>query len=243
MDSDSDTSSDSDSDSSSESESKSDSDSESDSESDSDSESNSDSNSDSEEEEKNEKRRRKKGIDKKIEFEVLSDFKEMEEMDWQSEEVKNRKGSKKWKFTVDELSDNNAYCVRVRGKNASGWGTWSNLLKVQTPKMLLASKLLKSKESGYLMNKILDKKLRRKRFKLLFRASKHGFAGSQFHAMCNNKGATLVIVATTTGNVFGAYTSLPCTSSSQYAVDHKAFLFLLKSSQGVKPQKFGIKNS
>jgi len=255
--SDSSKSTDSDSDdskSSNDDSSDSDSDSDSDSSSDSDSDSGSDSNSsstDSEEEEKGHRRHKKKKKGKKeekpIEVEELSeDFKEEKDLKWEVEEIPNKKGGKdkKYKFVIDELRDNTAYAVRVRGKNASGWGLYTKPLKVQTPKMLLASKILKNKESSILLNKILNKKLRRKKFKLLFRASKHGFAGTTFHSMCNGKGATLVIVASTTGNIFGGYTSMPWASTNQYCVDHKSFLFLLKSAQkGVKPQVFNLQNA
>mmetsp|Transcript_52579 Transcript_52579/g.83738 ORF Transcript_52579/g.83738 Transcript_52579/m.83738 type:complete len:750 (-) Transcript_52579:96-2345(-) len=258
-DTDSDTDSDSDSSDSSESGSDSDSSSkskssssESDSESDSDSDSSSGSDStDSEEEEKSGGRRKKKGKkkkgkEKKIEFEEMSEWKEADEQKWEVEEIRIKKevsATKKFKFIIEELRDNTAYCVRIRGKNSSGWGAYTVPLKVQTPKMSILSKILKSKEFGY-FSKILPKKLKNKRFKLIFRASKDGFAASQFHAKCDNKGPTITIVQSTANHVFGGYANVAwSTASSNYVNDPKAWIFLLRSTRGNVPQKWNVTNA
>merc|ERR1712083_168381 len=68
-------------------------------------------------------------------------------------------------------------------------------------------------------------------------------AGSQFHAKCNGKGETLTIIESTNGNIFGGYTALPWSSSGQWAVDNKAFLFLLKSTSSSKPRVFKVNNA
>lgn len=113
-------------------------------------------------------------------------------------------------------------------------------IKVQTPKLTLNSKILKAKEANILMTKILPKKLRKKKFKILFRANKDGFSGNMFHSKCDNRGATVTIIQSTTGNIFGGYTALPWTSNGSWAQDMKAFLFLLKSTTSNKPRMFPI---
>ncbi len=48
----------------------------------------------------------------------------------------------------------------------------------------------------------------RKRFKLLFRASRDGFSSSEFHRRCDHKGPTVTIVEAN-DSVFGAFTNIP----------------------------------
>jgi len=63
----------------------------------------------------------------------------------------------------------------------------------------------------------------------LFIASKDGDAASKFHGACDKKGPTIVIVETTTGNVFGGYTDLSWgTSSGAYVKSSNTFLFRLR---------------
>jgi len=65
---------------------------------------------------------------------------------------------------------------------------------------------------------------------LLFQASKDGDAVSTFHSRCDNKGPSVVIVETSSGNVFGGYTSASWSSSAGYTASTGAFLFRLRPS-------------
>jgi len=44
------------------------------------------------------------------------------------------------------------------------------------------------------------------KWNLIYRASRDGFKASQFHAKCDNKPNTLIIIKSTNDNVFGRYT-------------------------------------
>ena len=70
-------------------------------------------------------------------------------------------------------------------------------------------------------------KLRGKRFKLLYRASRDGFAAASFHTKCDNQPRTLTIIKATTGYIFGGYTSVTWDSTGVYKADPNAFLFSL----------------
>eukprot|EP01091_Cochliopodium_minus_P016114 TRINITY_DN5934_c0_g2_i2.p1 TRINITY_DN5934_c0_g2~~TRINITY_DN5934_c0_g2_i2.p1 ORF type:complete len:317 (+),score=79.26 TRINITY_DN5934_c0_g2_i2:41-952(+) len=61
---------------------------------------------------------------------------------------------------------------------------------------------------------------------LLYRGTTHGFAAANFHANCNNQGATLTIVRVN-GYIFGGYTPIPWTSRQNYAFDQRSFIFSL----------------
>ena len=52
---------------------------------------------------------------------------------------------------------------------------------------------------------LLDSGKRRHCFRLLFRASRDGFAAATFHSRCDNKGPTVTIVKSG-NNVFGGFT-------------------------------------
>lgn len=64
----------------------------------------------------------------------------------------------------------------------------------------------------------------------LFVASEDGDTAKQFHSACDAKGPTVVIIETTTGNVFGGYTDLAWSSANSYASSSNTFLFRLRPS-------------
>ena len=65
-------------------------------------------------------------------------------------------------------------------------------------------------------------------FKLLYRATKHGFGSDVFHSKCDGHGDTMTIIKPVgSPNVFGVYVSTKWGSNSFYKADTKAFLFSL----------------
>ena len=89
-------------------------------------------------------------------------------------------------------------------------------------------------------------KLSGKQFKLLYRASRGGFAASSFHANCDNNLGTLTIVKTSEEHIFGGYTSVAWDSTGTYKADPNAFLFSLDyflSAFRLLPVKVGDKHS
>jgi len=63
---------------------------------------------------------------------------------------------------------------------------------------------------------------------LLYQASMDGQAASTFHSKCDSKGATVVIILTTEGNMFGGFTDATWSSSTAYVSSYNAFLFQLR---------------
>jgi hypothetical protein len=49
----------------------------------------------------------------------------------------------------------------------------------------------------------------KKKWKLIFRASKENFQATAFHSKCDNQGPTIVIIKSSQGNIFGGYNSIP----------------------------------
>ena len=63
-----------------------------------------------------------------------------------------------------------------------------------------------------IVNKQYDDKLQEwcgndYKWKLLYRASEHGYTAGSFHEYCNDKGPTLVIIKSSEGWIFGGYTT------------------------------------
>lgn len=67
--------------------------------------------------------------------------------------------------------------------------------------------------------------------KLIYRATKNGFAGPKFHFICDNKGPSLTVLKSQNGFIFGGYTSVkqynPPNINPHFERDPEAFLFQL----------------
>jgi hypothetical protein len=61
----------------------------------------------------------------------------------------------------------------------------------------------------------------------------HGWKAKDFHDRCNSKGATLVVIKTDKGMIFGGYTSVSWESPSSgvYKDDKSAFLFSVNNNK------------
>jgi hypothetical protein len=62
-------------------------------------------------------------------------------------------------------------------------------------------------------------------FTLLYKGTRDGFGANDFHRLCNNKGATLTIIKSENGSMFGGYLGSPWRSAISYLNDPSAFLF------------------
>ena len=71
-----------------------------------------------------------------------------------------------------------------------------------------------------LLNQQYDDKLREwcgdYEWKLIYRASEHGYSGKSFHKCCDDKGPTLVVIKSSEGWIFGGYTTQSWNEDSIY---------------------------
>jgi len=102
--------------------------------------------------------------------------------------------------------------------------------------LLLFHKFMQWQEVDSL-NELL-KPVSRKLGVVLYVASRDGDKGSDFHSACDNKGATVVIVETTKGIVFGGYTDSNLWSKSGYSRSSTSFLFQIRPNV----RKYAIKS-
>jgi len=91
------------------------------------------------------------------------------------------------------------------------------------------SKLFTKKHKKQLAKLFDNKKVK---LELFFRASRDGYDASSFHAKCDNKGPTIVVIKSGSGNIFGGYNSQHWHTSSSY-VSTGCWIYALENPQGV----------
>jgi len=80
-------------------------------------------------------------------------------------------------------------------------------------------------------------------FSLLYRSSRDGVSGADFHSKCDDQGCTLTVIETTDGFVLGGYSNNPWLSTGGYHVANKAFLFVISGSGITSPYKMKLKDA
>jgi hypothetical protein len=77
---------------------------------------------------------------------------------------------------------------------------------------------------------------------LLYRGSRDGFGAADFHLKCDDKGATVTIVKSTEGNIFGGYSDQSWKSDNFYIdkSSSRAFLFSIVNPAGLAPMKLPL---
>ncbi|KAF2068530.1 hypothetical protein CYY_010144 [Polysphondylium violaceum] len=75
-------------------------------------------------------------------------------------------------------------------------------------------------------------------FEPIYKASENEFSASSFHSACDGKGATITLIETTDGCVFGGYNSQSWNNDSKWYGDDKCFIFTLVNKHGIKPTKY-----
>jgi hypothetical protein len=92
-----------------------------------------------------------------------------------------------------------------------------------------------------------------KRFSLLWRGGRDGFAARDFHSRCDGHANTLTVILDTNGNVFGGFTTVEWESRASLwwgnmymfcnkpDASLKSFLFTLKNPHNVPARRFALK--
>ncbi|XP_063427095.1 interferon-induced protein 44-like [Mytilus trossulus] len=83
----------------------------------------------------------------------------------------------------------------------------------------------------------------RKKFTLLYKASRDGCSETAFHNNCNNKGPTVTVLYNTDNFMYGGYTSASWKSIGNYQNDGSAFLFRLYHNGNWKPVRLPVMNA
>jgi hypothetical protein len=75
---------------------------------------------------------------------------------------------------------------------------------------------------------------------LLYRGSRDGFGAADFHAKCDEKGATVTIVKSTEGCIFGGCSDMSWVGNGKYKSSSRAFLFSIVNPAGLAPMKLPL---
>jgi hypothetical protein len=75
---------------------------------------------------------------------------------------------------------------------------------------------------------------------LLYQGSRDGFRGADFHAKCDEKRATVTIVKSTEGYIFGGYSDQSWVGGACYRPSSRAFLFSIVNPVGLAPMKLPL---
>ena len=68
-------------------------------------------------------------------------------------------------------------------------------------------------------------KFKNQKWKLIYRATRDGFKGEDFHNKCDGKSNTLTVIRTINQCIFGGFTSVPWTKNDGFKQDPYAFLY------------------
>lgn len=82
-----------------------------------------------------------------------------------------------------------------------------------------------------------------KGWRLLYKASRDGWAGKDFHSRCDGKGATVTVVRCTGGHVFGGHLAQSWNSLGNYITCPSASLFTLANPHGIPPTRLAISSA
>jgi hypothetical protein len=87
---------------------------------------------------------------------------------------------------------------------------------------------------------------KRKKFTLLWRGGRDGFAARAFHSRCNGHRNALTVILDTGGNIFGGFTPVEWETRSEYLYTKadpslKDFIFTLKNPHNAPARRFALK--
>lgn len=126
-------------------------------------------------------------------------------------------------------------------QTASSWR--SHVFIENRLNIFLGSTLLTAEYEDKLMEFIgNDIQQQHQPWRLIYRASEHGFDAADFHRCCDTFAPTVSIIQTDFGNIFGGFTIVPWSSATLRAdqADPTAFLFTLKNTLNIPPTKFPV---
>ena len=143
-------------------------------------------------------------------------------------------------YSLNNLTKNTNYEFRICCFINDIKGEWTQIQKFKTSN--LDSVILNESKKRDEFLKKLNEWCKFKEMELIYRGSKDGMTGKDFHKKCDNKGETITLIKNEKGNIFGGYASIPWTGNYSYHSAPDSFLFTLTNIHGTKPTKFPCNN-
>lgn len=85
---------------------------------------------------------------------------------------------------------------------------------------------------------MLKKKITKSHLLTSYLLCRDGFAASNFHQHCDNKGSTLTLIQSSEGYIFGGYSILPWESIDREKSHPEGFLFTLSNPHNIPPTMY-----
>jgi len=114
---------------------------------------------------------------------------------------------------------------------------------VQSITVAIESTIITSMDDEEKIKEWLADAWKTKQPKLLYRASRDGWNGADFDRMCDGKGATITVVKSSDGYIFGGYTDVAWGMKNSYKNSSVSFLYILKNQAGIGPVNMPIKSN
>jgi hypothetical protein len=88
-------------------------------------------------------------------------------------------------------------------------------------------------------------RLKGKAFRLLYRGSRDGFGGGDFHRCCDQHPNTMTLILSDNGSIFGGFTPLVWSCRNTYVSDpsRQSFVFTIKNPHNLPPRIFAQKTT
>ena len=141
---------------------------------------------------------------------------------------------------INNLIKNTNYEVKICSIYNNFEGAWSNIKQIKTNNDDSDSIILdKSNNKKEFLQKIFEWS-GYKKLKLLYRGSRDGTTGIDFHNKCDHKGPTICLYENDKGYIFGGYAPIPWTSDKdgKWFKNDESFIFTLTNIHGTEPTKF-----
>jgi hypothetical protein len=80
-------------------------------------------------------------------------------------------------------------------------------------------------------------------WKLAWKGSRDGFSAKQFHQLCDSKGESVTVIKSTSGHLFGGYSSISWESPTNGETKNapNSFIYTLSNPHGIAPSKFPLR--
>ena len=142
---------------------------------------------------------------------------------------------------INNLEIDTNYEIRICSFYNNLISNWSQILKVKT-NLFIDSKILANNERRKeYINKIFEW-AGCKSMELLYRGTRDGMTGKDFHNKCDNKGKTICLFLNDKDNIFGGYSSIPWQNSGGDKTSNDCFIFTLSNIHNTEPTKFPYKS-
>ena len=142
---------------------------------------------------------------------------------------------------INNLEIDTNYEIRICSFYNNLISNWSQILKVKT-NFCIDSKILANNERRKeYINKIFEW-AGCKSMELLYRGTRDGMTGKDFHNKCDNKGKTICLFLNDKDNIFGGYSSIPWQNSGGDKTSNDCFIFTLSNIHNTEPTKFPYKS-